>query len=185
MAFGRLNESRGGAPRGERIPLDAQPRPKRERVATFVCVARFMAGAPVGAPPPCFVWGNRIKQSSGAKRVARTVSYSLPPRSGGEGRRNRASDEPGWGEVRSPPPLIPPHHARRARGEGKALHGNIRFRLGRGEVRNVCDDDYALCPQGETERGNSASAPTLDPSPPRASRAGGGKARTLTRRENG
>ena len=31
MAFGRLSKSRGGAPRGERIPLDAQPRPKREQ----------------------------------------------------------------------------------------------------------------------------------------------------------
>jgi hypothetical protein len=35
-----LGERRGGAPKGERVPLDARPRPKREQVATSDRVAR-------------------------------------------------------------------------------------------------------------------------------------------------
>src|ERR1700719_943412 len=38
-AHGR-GERRGGAPKGERVPLDARPRPKREQVATSDRVAR-------------------------------------------------------------------------------------------------------------------------------------------------
>ena len=37
---GNLGENRGGAPKGERVPLDARPRPKREQVATSDRVAR-------------------------------------------------------------------------------------------------------------------------------------------------
>ena len=33
--------ARGGAPEGVRVPLDALPRPKRDRMATFVGVARL------------------------------------------------------------------------------------------------------------------------------------------------
>jgi hypothetical protein len=66
-----LGESRGGAPRGERVPLDAHPRPKREQVATSDCVARIHGTvAPTGAPPPFIFleakdsW--RFGQNSGA-----------------------------------------------------------------------------------------------------------------------
>src|SRR6266516_1678463 len=48
-------------------------------------------------------------------------AFSLPPRSGGEGGEVR-STEPGGGAMRSdskaPPPLTPPHHSLRSRGEG-------------------------------------------------------------------
>ena len=40
MAFGRLSKSRGGAPRGERIPLDALPRPQHFQMATSESAAR-------------------------------------------------------------------------------------------------------------------------------------------------
>ena len=52
---------RGGAPRGERVPLDALPRPKRSQMATSDCVARTVDGAPVGALPPSFVVGAGFK----------------------------------------------------------------------------------------------------------------------------
>jgi hypothetical protein len=144
VAFGRLNESRGGAPRGERIPLDAQPRRKADglrRPREPVCDARTTDGAPVGAPPPClFVRGGKgfravhdhdSDATASRERICLSVHASTPS-----------------------PALA---------------------------VGRVGETARAMSRGG----GNHKAPPTLDPSPPRALRAGGGKARTLTCRENG
>ena len=117
MAFGRLSESRGGAPRGERAPMSALPRPQRIQVATLVCVARTMVGAPVGAPPPLFyAAGGKDQTKLGRECVARTNLLILPRESGGGGPPKAVEGECGLtacasvlavaptGSLRSPPP---------------------------------------------------------------------------------
>src|ERR1700691_1675157 len=47
-----LDESRGGAPEGERAFAKPASAPAHVRMATFGCAARTLAGAPFGAPPP-------------------------------------------------------------------------------------------------------------------------------------
>ena len=106
MAFGRLSESRGGAPRGERPPPYPPPlagegregaasAPAHIQVATLVCVAQTMVGAPVGAPPPLFMVEAKNQTKLGRECVARTNLLILPRESGGRG-----TAEGGGGGVR-------------------------------------------------------------------------------------
>ena len=97
-----FGQSRGGAPRGERarsgwsvqtdFPWRA-PRPKRERVATAVGVARsIFQFAPSGAPPPLILFGGEtlvafvLAAKLGRGCVARTRSLApSAPAIAGEG----------------------------------------------------------------------------------------------------
>ena len=97
-----FGQSRGGAPRGERarsgrsvqtdVPWRA-PRPKRERVATAVGVARsIFQFAPSGAPPPLILFGGEssvafvLAAKLGCSRIARTGSLApSAPAAAGEG----------------------------------------------------------------------------------------------------
>jgi hypothetical protein len=88
---GNLGESRGGAPRGERVPLDARPRPKREQMATSVGVARpHGTVAPFGAPPPfAFIWRQQHfwldEENSDADTSRERDRISFRPRDSGGG----------------------------------------------------------------------------------------------------
>jgi hypothetical protein len=107
-------ESRGGAPRGERarsgrsVQTDGPwraPRPKRERVATAVGVARsIFQFAPSGAPPPLIYleakhqWLSFLSQSPGAVASReRGRLHPPPPRQRGRGTTGaRGASEPWW-----------------------------------------------------------------------------------------
>jgi hypothetical protein len=68
---------RGGAPRGERPPMRPLPHPKRQRMATFVCVVRqWMVRLSALRLP---VWEDFLERGLGMtrmrRRIARTDCY--------------------------------------------------------------------------------------------------------------
>src|ERR1700689_5465277 len=71
-----------GAPRGERSPLGPHPRPQHFQTVTPASVARTWMDAPVGAPPPFFVWevfGNRIDKTRTRTKTRRENEILFPP----------------------------------------------------------------------------------------------------------
>jgi hypothetical protein len=97
----RLGECRGGAPRGERVPLDARPRPKRLQTATPASVVRTHGTvAPTGAPPPFIFLEAEVvtglaKLGRGCVARTRSLAPSAPSRQGvGAERRAEADDQP-------------------------------------------------------------------------------------------
>src|SRR6202035_890282 len=148
-----FGQSRGGAPRGERarsgrsvqtdFPCRA-PRPKRERVATAVGVARsiFSLRLPALRLPSFYLeaklqWLSFLLQNSGAHRAASTISFTLPWR--GRVAHRRCA---GWG-------------ARRCRGSQRAARAFTPTRRPSG---------VDLPPPGEGgERGVSLIIPSSAP----------------------
>ena len=89
-AHGR-GERRGGAPKGERVPLNARPRPKRIRMATSAAWRGPTRQSRLfGAPPPFIFLRQKIRgfgrqaSDAGASRERERFSFR-PPRSGGGG----------------------------------------------------------------------------------------------------
>src|SRR5580700_6975435 len=97
-ATGR-GERRGGAPKGERVPLDARPRPKREQVATsdrvawpHGTVAPFRRSA-----SPYFSWRQRIgiglAELGCVSRRENEIALLSAPANAGADRANPAPGE--------------------------------------------------------------------------------------------
>src|SRR6202035_678339 len=83
------DERRGGAPKGERVPLNARPRPKRVWMATSDAWRGPTGQLRLfGAPPPLIFLEAKAwwlgRQTSGASALReRDRSHHQPPRSGG------------------------------------------------------------------------------------------------------
>src|SRR5580700_9643828 len=117
-AHGR-GERRGGAPKGERVPLDARPRPKRIEVATSGAWRGPTGQLRLfGAPPPFIFleakdrdWLGRARMQM--RRENEIACFTLPCR----GRVASRSDA-GWGRVCTAPPVALRATASPCRGGG-------------------------------------------------------------------
>src|SRR6202030_4427904 len=116
-AHGR-GQRRGGAPKGERVPLNARPRPKREQVATSDRVARpHGTVAPFRrSASPYFFGGKRLvalvgKPRAQVRRENEIACFTLPWRGRVAHRRCAGGGARRWREAergaRGPPPIPP------------------------------------------------------------------------------
>ena len=113
----RCGEIRGGAPRGERAPLGALPRPRTFRWQHLIVRRGQWLDAPVGAPPPLgCAERERIKQSSSADASRERMHFPLPLVGRGRGGGRQACRECQRQRVTSRPPSLPSP----TRGEGVA-----------------------------------------------------------------
>ena len=88
---GNLGENRGGAPKGERAPMSARPRPKRIRVATSEAWRGPMGQSRLfGAPPPLIFFGGKsfvalVGKTRAPVRRENEIARFTSPRTRGEG----------------------------------------------------------------------------------------------------
>jgi hypothetical protein len=94
---------RGGAPKGERVPLNARPRPKREQMATSDCVARpHGTVAPFRrSASPYFFGGKSLVALVGKTRAQvrreNGIAFLSAPAQRGRGTTGaREASEPWW-----------------------------------------------------------------------------------------
>ena len=187
-AFGRLTRVRGGAPRGERAPLSALPRPTAQSDGNIVCVARTMDGCAcrrsasprsVGRPQepaPTQRVGGESETALGRCCVARTILL-IRPREAGEGdRRRRWRGRAAGRQVASEGASLAaeaPSTAPSGRSPSPASRGRKAEKMGAEASRERCCFFGVFSPPwSETERGGT-------PSPPRP------RAPALSRREAG
>jgi hypothetical protein len=102
VALRRRDQNRGGAPKGERVPLNARPRPKRRRMATSAAWRGPTRQSRLfGAPPPLILFGGKSlvalvgKTRARVRRENESARFTLPWR--GRVAHRRCA---GWGARR-------------------------------------------------------------------------------------